>query len=42
MWNILELSELFVCLGKLVTFFSAWGTEKNVGFRSARGDQYGS
>ena len=27
--NILELSGLFVCLGGLVKFFSAWGDRKN-------------
>ena len=39
MWNILELSRLFVCLGELVKFFSAWwGGISGLWF--ARGDQY--
>ena len=31
MCNMLELSRLFVSLGELVKFFSAWGTEKLLG-----------
>ena len=32
MWNILEISGLFVCLGGRVEFFSALGTEKLLGY----------
>ena len=37
MWKILELSRLFVCLGGLAKFFSAWGAEKIAGLWFALG-----
>ena len=40
MCSTLELSGLFVCLGVLVKFFSAWGTEKIAGLWFAKRDQY--
>ena len=32
MYNTLELSGIPVCLGGLIKFFSAWGTEEIAGF----------
>ena len=36
MYNTLELSGIPVCLGGLIKFFSAWGTEEIAGFWFAR------
>ena len=36
MYNTLELSGIPVCLGELIKFFSAWGTEEIAGFWFAR------
>ena len=43
MCNMMELSGLFMCLGGLIKFFSAWGTEEITGLWFAMGkgrDQY--
>ena len=37
MYNTLELSGIPVCLGGLIKFFSAWGTEEIAGFWFAVG-----
>ena len=37
MYNMLKLSELFVCLEGPIKFFSAWGTEKVAGLWFGRG-----
>ena len=38
MCNILELSGLFVCLGRLDKFSGTWGREKIAGLWFARGE----
>ena len=41
MYNMLELSELFICLGGLIEFFSAWGNRKKLlGWGLQGRDQY--
>ena len=40
MWNLLELSDLFVCLGGLMKLSSTWEYKKIAGLWFARGDQY--
>ena len=37
MCNMMELSGLFLCLGGLIKFFSAWGTEEITGLWFAMG-----
>ena len=41
MYNTLELSGIPVCLGGLIKFFSAWGTEEIAGFWFARTGGWG-